>query len=71
MRRRTTGDDGDEDSWFQHFGDDYSDIVKPKKDSNDSKHIPVVIGTVNAHYLAERGTPGLLSLQEAIKGQDI
>ena len=68
MRRRTTGDDDDEDSWFQPYGDNYRDIAKPRA---DSKHIPVVIGTVNAHYLAERGTPGLLSLQEAIKGQDI
>lgn len=64
------GDDNDEDAWFQHFGDEYSTLAKSKSKQKE-QDTSIVVGTLNVHYLAERGTPGMLALQDAMKGQDI
>ena len=63
--------DNDEDIWFQSYGDDYATLAKSKPKEKLNEYTPVVIGTLNAHYLEEKGTPGLLAMQEAMKGQDI
>ena len=80
-RRKTTEEkDEEEDAWYQHYGDTYG-ARKEEEESSDGNdngsnqqlqtHIPFTVGSLNVHYMPERGTPNLIALQDAFKGQDL
>ena len=73
MRRKTTEEiDSREDIWGQHFGDEYIyTAANNKSNRKHEKHIPFVVGSLNVHYLPERGTPNMIALQDAIKEQAV
>ena len=80
-RRKTTEEkEEEEDAWYQHYGDTYG-ARKEEEESSDGNdngsnqqlqtHISFTVGSLNVHYMPERGTPNLIALQDAFKGRDL
>ena len=74
-RRRKTTEEKEEDeaAWYQHYGDEYDSVFKTNKGNanNERTYTPFVVSTLNVHYLPNRGTPDMIALQNAMKGQDV
>ncbi len=83
MRRKTIEEkETAEAVWSQHYGDTYIHTEEKERDKEEEEndngnnhnlpvHTPFIVGTLNIHYLPEKGSPNLIALQDAFKGQDI
>ena len=70
-KRRANRDN--EDKWFEGYGDNYQETINNNKQEQEQEqqHEPFLVGSLNAHYIGEKGTPQLFSLQDAIKGNTV
>ena len=59
----------DERGWFKHYGDSYTDTLKNKH--KNTTYEQFTVGTINAHYIGEKGSPQIFDLQDAIKGNTV
>ena len=62
MRRKATEK---EIEWMNHYGDKYG------IERENEGHQPFIISSGNANFISKKGTPKLISLQDAIKGNAV